>query len=81
MFVAYGILCLADVSSVSPSSEQTFSVCDSIRLCKNLVGLNQKASSVGVYAELGRMSLHVKIYSMILKFFDHLLEKRDNSLL
>ena len=81
MFVACGILCLADVSSFNPSSEQTSSVCDSIRLCKNLLGLNQKASSVGVYAELGRMSLHVKIYSMILKFFDHLLEKSDNPLL
>ena len=52
-----------------------------IKLYKNLLGANPKASNVGVYTELGRMPLHVKIYSMVLKFFEHLLEKSDNPLL
>ena len=52
-----------------------------IKLYKNLLGVNPKASNAGVYTELGRMPLHVKIYSMVLKFFEHLLEKSDNPLL
>ena len=53
-----------------------------IKLYKNLLGVNPKASNVGgYYTELGRMPLHVKIYSIVLKFFEHFLEKSDNPLL
>ena len=52
-----------------------------IKLYKNRLGVNPKASNVEVYTELGRMPLHVKIHSMVLKFFEHLFEKSDNPLL
>ena len=52
-----------------------------IKLYKNLLGVYPKASNVGVYTELGRIPLHVKICSIVPKFFEHLLEKSDNLLL
>ena len=51
-----------------------------LRFCKIFLGLNRKASNYAVRGEMGRIPIQIMIIKQILKYYQYLNSKDDNSL-
>ena len=51
------------------------------KICKYILGVNNRAPNLGVYGELGRSPLYIDQINACIKYFYHLEYSRDNKLL
>ena len=52
-----------------------------IRLCRTILGVNNKTSNIGIYGELGRYPMYIDIIKQCKRYYEHLESNTENVLL